>query len=219
MKDLSITQEYLVCALNDKGRLSSYNLNLSACFVGAGLMELQLEGCISMDQKTIKVLKELPEERAYLKPLYEEIHAEKVVKIEKVIDNYMITFTDKAMKALVHSVKDSLKESGMMMQVQVGLINKKEDYAPSKEARTAVVEKIRAELLEDGEITEDVVILTALLDKANCLKEYFSKFEQKELKNRMQEIRESSWGQEIKEMTEHIEILIACIIATGAAAH
>ena len=82
----------------------------------------------------------------------------------------------------------------MMMQVQVGLINKKEEYAPSKEARTAVVEKIRAELLEDGEITEDVVILTALLDKANCLKEYFSKFEQKELKNRMQEIRESSWA-------------------------
>ena len=83
-----------------------------------------------MDQKTIKVLKELPEEMAYLKPLYEEIHAEKVVKIEKVIDNYMITFTDKAMKALVHSVKDSLKESGMMTQVQVGLINKKEEYAP-----------------------------------------------------------------------------------------
>ena len=192
MKDLSITQEYLICALNDKGRLSSYNLNLAACFVGAGLMELQLEGCISMDQKMIKITKELPEEMAYLKPLYEEINAEKAIKIEKVIDNYMITFTDKALKALVQSVKDSLKESGMMTQVQVGLINKKEEYAPSKEARTAVVEKIRAELLEDGEITEDVVILTALLDKANCLKEYFSKFEQKELKNRMQEIRESS---------------------------
>ena len=139
--------------------------------------------------------------------------------IEKVIDEYMITFTDKALKQLTQSVKDSLEENGMMIKSEAGLLNKRQILVPSKEARTGVIEKIRAELLEEGEITEDVVILTVLLDQADCLKEYFSKYEQKELKGKLKEIRESSWGQRAKKMTEHIEMLIACIIATGAAAH
>lgn len=219
MKDLSIAQEYLVCALNEKGKLPAYDLKRATCFVGAGLMELQLEGCISMDQKMVEITAELPEKMAYLKPLYDELNPEKAVKIEKVIDEYMITFTDKALKQLTQSVKDSLEENGMMIKSEAGLLNKRLILVPSKEARTGVIEKIRAELLEEGEITEDVVILTVLLDQADCLKEYFSKYEQKELKGKLKEIRESSWGQRAKKMTEHIEMLIACIIATGAAAH
>lgn len=219
MKDLSIIQEYLICTLNEKGKLPGYNLNLATCFVGAGLVELQLEGCISMDQKMAEITGELPEHLWYLRPLYEELNPKKAIKIEKVLDEYMFTFTDKALKRLMKSVKDSLEEKGMLTKIKVGLVNKKETLIPSKEARTGVIEKIRAELLEEGEITEEAVILTVLLDKADSLKEYFSKYEQKELKEKLKEIRKSSWGQKVTKMTDHIEMMIACMIAAGSAAH
>ncbi len=57
-----------------------------------------------------------------------------------------------------------------------------------KDIITGIIEKIRAELLEDGEISEDVIVLTALMDKVGNLKDYFSKHEQKELKNRIEAV-------------------------------
>ncbi len=41
---------------------------------------------------------------------------------------------------------------------------------PTPEAISGVVDMIRAELLEEGEITEDVVSLVVLMEKGNCLK-------------------------------------------------
>ena len=57
-----------------------------------------------------------------------------------------------------------------------------------------MVDMVRSELLEDDTVTDEVAALTALLDKSGCLKEYFSKFEQKEIKQRLKEIAASPNG-------------------------
>lgn len=44
MQDLSITQEYYICAVNEKGRISDFSTERLVCFVAAGLLDLQLEG-------------------------------------------------------------------------------------------------------------------------------------------------------------------------------
>ena len=67
--------------------------------------------------------------------------------------------------------------------------------------------------MENGEISEDVIALTALMDKTGNLKNYFSKYEQKELKNKIAAIKKSEAGTLAKEMIEHIEALeMAAII-------
>ena len=54
---------------------------------------------------------------------------------------------------------------------------------------------------------------TALMDKAGNLKDYFSKYEQKELKGRIEAIKKSKAGSLAKEMSQHIEALdMAAII-------
>lgn len=68
---------------------------------------------------------------------------------------------------------------------------------------------IRSELLEDGEITEDIACLVALLERSKIMKEYFSSFEQKEIKHKLKEIVNSDSGLLIKEMIDYIENLIA----------
>lgn len=214
MKDLSITQEYIICTVNEKGALPSYNQKAAACLIVGGLLEMQLAKCISLNDKKVSVCAELPEHMAYLKPLYNVINQGKPMKVEKAVEAYTITFTNKKLYELVDALMESLKEADVVEPVKAGFSGNKNSYVPKKDIITRIIEKIRAELLEDGEISEDVIALTALMDKAGNLKDYFSKYEQKELKNKIEAIKKSDAGTLAKEMAQHIETLeMAAIIS------
>lgn len=213
MKDLSIAQEYMICTANGEGAIAGYNQKAVACLIVSGLLEMQLAKCISLNDKNVSVCAELPENMAYLKPLYNIINQGKPMKVEKVVKAYTIAFTNKKLYELEDALMESLKEADVVEPVKAGLLSNKEGYAPKKDIVIGIIEKIRAELLEDGEISEDVIALTALMDKAGNLKDYFSKHEQKELKNKIETIKKSEAGTLAKEMTQHIETLyIAAII-------
>lgn len=213
MKDLSITQEYLVCTVNGKGALPGTNQNAAACLIVGGLLEMQLADCISLQDKKVHVCAELPENMAYLKPLYHVLNPDKPMKVEKVIETYMMALTGKKLNELVDAIMESLKEADVLEPAKAGLFGNKECYVPKKEALTGIIEKIRAELLEDGEISEDVIALTALMDKAGNLKDYFSKYEQKEMKNKIEMLKKSEAGTLAQKMIQHIEALnMAAII-------
>ena len=51
MKDMTLTQEYLVCAVNEKGKIGSMDIEKVVCLLAAGLLELQLAECITMDKR------------------------------------------------------------------------------------------------------------------------------------------------------------------------
>ena len=63
MKDMTLTQEYLVCAVNEKGKIGSMNIEKVVCLLAAGLLELQLAECITMDQKAATVTAPLPQDK------------------------------------------------------------------------------------------------------------------------------------------------------------
>lgn len=218
MKDLSITQQYLVCTVNEKGVLPGYEQKAVACLVVCGLLELQMEQCISISDKKITVCAPLPERMAYLEPLYGALDQGKPVKAASVVEAYTITFTNKKLNTLVDALLHSLEQAGVTQPVKAGLLGGKEGCAPKKETVTRIIEAIRAELLEDGEVSEEVAALTALLDKSNRLKDYFSRYEQKELKKKLEAIRASETGAFIKEMLQHIDALAAAASLPAAIA-
>lgn len=76
----------------------------------------------------------------------------------------------------------------------------------------AIVQNIRAEILEDGELSEDIVALSALLHKSGELKKYFSAYEKKDFRKRMQEIKESPQNEMIQKVMEYIDALLVTII-------
>lgn len=209
MKDLTITQEYMICALNEKGKMSEMlGVEKIVCFVASGLLEMKLEGCIAMEKKKVCVISDLPEKLAHLKPLYDYINRYESVKIEKIIEEYTYTFTDKRFYELVDSVGKSLAEINMAEEIEKGILGKRKYYIPTKDAVHYVIDMIRSELLEGGEITEDIVLLTILLAKGKIIKKYFSEYEQKEMKLRLKEILNSADGHMVQEMIDHIENMI-----------
>jgi hypothetical protein len=78
-------------------------------------------------------------------------------------------------------------------------------FLPNSGETSKIVEKVRAEFLEKGEISNETVALSALLYKSGLIKNYFSKYEVNKLKERLEEIKKSEAGSLVKEMVDYIE--------------
>ena len=209
MRDPTISQEYLICAVNEKGTLFTFNTEKMVCLVAAALLELQLEGCVTVDKKYITVTAPLPGEKAHLRPLYDYLKGDKPMRTEKLLEEYTYSITDARLKELMAAIVDSLVGRGLVEPVQSGLLGRKQGYRPTREAIHSVVDLVRAELLEEGEVTEDVAALVILLDQGKCLKPYFSAFEQKEMQAKLQAIAKTPSGKAVRDMVEYVENLIA----------
>lgn len=209
MKDLSTTQEYLICAVNSKGKISGFSTEKLVCLVASGLLELQMEDCVKIDKKDVVVTNRLPETKAYLKPLYDFINKSKPVKLEKILEAYTYSITDKNLNELINSIGVSLERMDLVEVAHSGILGNRNAYIPNVNAVHYVVDMIRAEFLEDIEITEDIASLIILLDRSKLLKTYFSEYERKEIKKKLKEIINSETGKMIKDMVAYVENMIA----------
>lgn len=217
MQDLSITQEYLLCALSERGKFSGFHPERLVCFVAAGLLELQLEGCAAVEGKNVRALRLLPRERQYLQPLYDQIAQRQPLKLERLIELYCASLSEQRARELLEAVGGSLTVRGLAEESSGGLLGSQRRYVPTREAVQSVVELLRAELLEDGEMTKDAAALAVLLEHGGCLKPYFSSFEQKELKQRLRGLMDSPDGRLVRRLVEHIELILAAAASTAAA--
>ena len=189
MKDLSVTQQYLLCALKKNGRLPIFGIEKTVCLSASGVLELLMEEVLAFDGKKLTIRTSLPAEKAYLHPVYEMVEKKQPVKFEKVVEYFSVTLTDKHLRELIDRVGESLAEAGCVRREKGGLLGERNLYIPEESAVDAIVQNIRAEILEDGALSEDIVALTALLNKSGDLQKYFSAYEKNDLKRRLREIK------------------------------
>ena len=97
-----------------------------------------------------------------------------------------------------------------------GLFHNKTLFVPNNEEVLRIIEKIRAEFLENGTLSDETIVLGALLQKSGLIKNYFSKYESEKLKERLNEIKESQSGSLVNEMVKYIDTLIAAIAAVSS---
>ena len=212
MKDLSLVQEYMICAVNEKGGIPSFSTEKLVCLVAAGLLDLRLAGCLAIEGKKVQTTSPLPENRAYLGSLYEFV-GDKPKALEKIVEAYTYSVTDKRLVRLMEDVGRSLVDLGLAQEARGGLLGNKKNFVPAKTAVESVIDMVRAELLEDGEVTEDIAALVALLEKGKCVKTYFSAYEQKAIREKLKAIAASPEGKLAGELIGCVENMIA--IGTG----
>lgn len=115
---------------------------------------------------------------------------------------YVSSLSSKPLNELISVIGVSLVESGCADELTVqGLIKEKIKYVPKAYAVTSVIEKVRAEFLESGTLTDETLCLAALLDKSGLIRNYFSKVENGTFKKRIKEVRESEVNTSIKRNT------------------
>lgn len=218
MKDLSISQSYMICALNEGGKLPALSVESPVCLLAGGLIDLIFAKCIAVGQdKKLCITGELGEENQYLNTLYTFIKESKPMKVEGLAAEYAFTFSDKRLKLLIKDVGTSLVTLGYATTESGGLLGKTPCFIPDSKIIDSVIQSIRAELLENGTVSDNMIALVSLMDKSNQIKRYFSKYEKDKLKVRLKEIRESGTNKLVKEMVDYIDTLVAIIAATGTA--
>lgn len=215
MENLSITQEYLICAVNEYGMIPSYSTDKMVCLVVGALLELQLEDAISLEDKKVRITGELPQGKAYLKPLYDYIQQKGIVRVTKLLEDYNITYTDRRFRELLGAIGESLATMGLVEVAEAGLLGNKTSYTPKKEAISDVIDQVRAELLKGNRVTDDFALLVILMNKSKCLNKYFSKFERKEMKEKLIEVTGSSEGKHVKRMVDYMQGMDAALFIPG----
>lgn len=218
METLSFTQEYFLCAINSKGNIPLLkDVEIPVCFIAGGIMELLNHGYIARVEKDKLVADQTWDDGLpYLKPLYDAIASSKKAKDAK---NFTLAFweSNKQRDRLISAFGVSLLEAGCVDELtNQGLTKKKTKYVPKEKAVTKIIEKIRAEFLEDGALTEETIYLAVLLEKSGLICDFFSKVEQGKLKERIKEVRDSEAYALVKKIRDYIESLIVIFIASSA---
>ncbi|MEL7659164.1 MAG: GPP34 family phosphoprotein, partial [Bacillota bacterium] len=154
-------------------------------------------------------------EKEYLSCIYELVKSDKPMTVETIAEKY--AFDSKNPDELFLLVGNSIVDDGYAVKESgKGLFKNKVNFIPNEAEVTKVIEKLRAEFLEQGKISDEVVVLGALLNKSGLIKKYFSKYEVQKLNERLKEVRQSEAGILINKLIEYIDTWIVLISVIGS---
>jgi hypothetical protein len=218
MNNLTFTQEFALCVLNREGTINFLKkTETSTCLVASSLWDLLFDKIIALDDKgKIEIKTELPPEKEYLRPLYNTIKESRSKKPKAFVEDYVVGMTSKKLNSLIESLISSLvKKECLTVEVKRGLISEKTLYVPKEDCVRRIVEKIRAEFLEDGTLSDETAVLGVLLKASNLLKTFFSKPETEKVNERIEELKNTSASPFIKEIIDEVESAIMVIITAN----
>jgi hypothetical protein len=217
MKDISFTQEFFLCALKPRGSTAlAGSVESFTCLLAGMLLELLMDGYIEIDEKKKVIInKALSTEKEYLASIYEFIRNNKPMKVETIAEKYAFDF--KKPEEMFRLVGRSLVIAGYATEEGgKGLFKNKVSFIPNEKEVTKVIEKLRAEFLEQGEVSDEVVVLGTLLSKSGLIKNYFARYEVQKLNERLKEIKQSEAGIIVKRLVDYIDTWIVIICASGS---
>lgn len=215
MRELTLTQEYFLCMMRKKGGTAAdLAFEGQVCLVAGALYELLLGGAVVQDEKKrLTVKTALPPELAVCAPVYELLR-EKPMRAEKLCELYVFS-TGKRIRELAEVLARAMP-GAVEVQEKRGLFGRKTVFVPQPEAVDRVVEKLRAEFLEEGELSDEVAFLGAMLQASGVLKRYFSRYDSEKVKARLKELKASGRGELVQKMLFHVETLIAMTASAAA---
>jgi len=222
MKNLSFTQEYTLCLLDKekKNKDVLYEGKYPGCIAISSFLELLLSGKIDLDEKKKVILKgSAQNDIEYLNIVCKDISDSKTKTLKKWMEYYLLGVSSKPIKAIVNATIESLIDNGCVsIEKKNGLFKEHIIYNVENSQVEYIIEKLRAELLEDGKITLETVILTTLMQQSDILKEYFSKHENELVKIRIEEIKKSDiWAKAsiIQEILDELYTILLVALLPG----
>lgn len=216
MTNLSLTQDYVLYSLTEKGQIPFMNAEAQVCILAAGLLELLDAGCIRVDKaKRIQIATELKPELSYLESLYLWLKENKPMTVEKIAEEYSYSLNGKKLRVLTNAVGDSLVERGCAT-FEKGGFGKKHYYIPDPDAVDAILDKIQSQILEKKDPNRHTYMLVYLLEKSRQIKRYFSIDDKNQIKIKRREIKKTFTGKLQEQMLFYGDIVVTAVMAVHA---
>lgn len=209
MKNLSLSQQFLLFTMNRQGKISSLNHNVGMCLVMAGLLDLKEIHVIDLAQKEIILLtNELPEDLDYLDCLMDKIIHLKKKRIDKLAIEYGGTFFERDLKQLVSQIRDSLID-------RKEIIIETDGKALAYLAKERTIAQLVARLENLNELDCGGLTLAILLKKATYLKKYLDKPERKELEVKIKKAKQDPITKQTQIMISQLYWLVGSLVAVS----
>ncbi|KRF02260.1 hypothetical protein ASG89_24725 [Paenibacillus sp. Soil766] len=198
LKNLSIPQEFVLLALDRETHKikSMFRMHVALYTIMACIVELSINGNVTFENDdTVRISNSTSTGEKYLDRLLEIIAAEKPKKLKKWV-SYFYYRQGEIYKMVVESLVDKgvleIENTEFLFFVPV------KKYSDVANTRNHLVEKIRAELLEQGNVEEHTLALVSFLNTKNMLNDYFSDYEQKTLKQKLEILRKEDIFKKIR---------------------
>lgn len=185
MKELSLVKKYILCILDNKNYSALYkSKNYKSCIINASLWELFTMDLIQFNtNEKIIINKDFKDNIPYLKTIYDNINNYSYRTLQRIIDDYMFTYSNYSLYFIIDNILSSLvSQEAINVECKNRLFNEKIIYKSSPEIINTIISRIKVEILTDYHPSNEITILTLLLLKSNMLNNYFSKSEIKEIK-------------------------------------
>ncbi|WP_066869760.1 GPP34 family phosphoprotein [Clostridium mediterraneense] len=200
---LSIAEEFVILNLLGKEMFKSKKLkigNTKIYSITAIFIYLLLEDKISLNEKQQLIINDLnPTGVKYIDIILKTINSsKKAKKIDEWIEYFYVHL--KLCNDIYNTiVEDILNKNILELKNKDGfLTSSKKDFKDIYNIGDCIIQKIRAELLEDGEIDDNTIYLTLILDANKMLTSYFSEYEYKILKENLEKLYESKEAKNFK---------------------
>lgn len=206
MKHLSIFEQYILCSLYKKGKISSFNKELRGCIIVAGLLDLLQQKNVAIDEKKqLTILSDLNEDKQYLQPIFDYIKENQPLVFEQFAEHYAVYMTEKWFKEFVLATLKNLEDKAYIFAEPGEVFHKFIYYHPNKELVDSIIKHMRKEILEQAVISEEVNALVSLLDASFALKQFFAPFETDTLKQQLKKTRETTCAAMVKRIVDDME--------------
>ncbi|SDX16204.1 GPP34 family phosphoprotein [Paenibacillus sp. CF384] len=195
-REYGLTEKFAIVASDIRAhRKHTFNrTNLEVYVIGAALIELMLNERVLVDAKGYLRIEDHAVDNTdpNFIPLVDSLlNARKPRKLKGWIHYFYMRY--RLRQTMMGSLTKSLFDEGAMaMEKRKFLyIIPYHRYVTTPEHKDPVIQRLRAELLEDGPVTKETAILAMMMETSQQLKVYFSGYEKSELKRKLSELHET----------------------------
>lgn len=180
MRDLTITEQYVLTIIDKKGRIPNL---FRGYIVSAMIMDLNYEEFINYDNNGfLSINKELTSDFDYLKEIYNYIKNKGTIKVSILKRHFsgLFIFSNKNNFG-INKLRERMLRDGLIHQTN------KNCYIADESKLNLVIESLRANILEEDEFDDKTKLLLTLLIKSKA-KTYFTKEERIQFNSRVSEV-------------------------------
>ena len=211
MMVISLTQRFFLCTETGSESVDIREEKGMFGLVAAALLELELSGCVCIEEKKVRACAPLSEGCAPLAPLYDYIQRKGPVSVGKIArasfvkDILLLQLPNDSLSwQLRQSVGTALELRGLAQSRD----GKKALFLPKQEAVQAEFAELRATLIDrtlplDG----DTTALALLLDKMGVLAEHFSAAECEQMRDALTQTAQCEESAAVLAAMRHFEEL------------
>lgn len=169
MNDLSVTEAYFLCSVQNKGKLSGIEARKVACLLASILWEMSQAGHLTVEKDRIQLHASDTFAVPWFEVFYQHIKEMETPDLRELLQDYASSFSDRHLNLLSSEIGSSLEQKKLVTRAKIGLFNSRTYFMPHQSAIPGVSAEIQVDMLYLNPLPTNTAVLWALLTQARCI--------------------------------------------------